>query len=206
MHREEKPETERPPVWLDRSEPVLVIIGPSGTGKSSVLRTLRDQGLVEVTPTWTTRPRRSIEDDNSLDHIFITKEEFSRREQDGFFLGTATLFGLPYRYGVPRLRKPEAGRVPVLMLRADAIGPLPELYPNHQIYQIEDDVARVEERLRKREQAGEDLGRRLDDYAKEVAKGARLAGRRFENRTTVEALAEEVAHTIRQDFPRDGSS
>ncbi len=202
MHREEKPETERPPVWLDRSEPVLAVIGPSGTGKSSVVRELRDRGLIEITPTWTTRPRRTGEDESDLNHVFVSEAEFARQERDRFFLGTATLFGLPYRYGVPRLRKPPPGQVPVLLLRAAAIGPLPELYPNYLIYQIEDDAKRVAERLREREQAGEDLGRRLADYASEITSGARLASRRFENRTTVEALAEEIAITMRQDFPR----
>jgi len=78
---------------------VVVISGPSGTGKTSICNLLLER-LPQAT--WsvsaTTRPPRGREADGSA-YEFISDEEFARREEAGDFLETAEYVG--HRYGTP---------------------------------------------------------------------------------------------------------
>ena len=65
---------------------VLVVIGPSGVGKSTLFSRLRQEGVVRVVHTWTTRKSRYYEDPVNADHVFTDEAEFTAREQAGFFL------------------------------------------------------------------------------------------------------------------------
>jgi guanylate kinase len=87
---------------------VLVITGPSGVGKGTLIRALRERmpGL-ELSVSATTRPPRPGEVDGR-DYHFLSPEEFDRRLDAGDFLEHATYAG--NRYGTPRseLRRAEA--------------------------------------------------------------------------------------------------
>ncbi len=186
--------------FTSKDMPILVIIGPSAAGKSSLIRLLNDQGIITVTPTWTTRPPRPGEVEQSLEHRFVSEDKFSRLLADNFFLQTVELFGLPYRYGIPKIAKPPAGQVPLIMLRAMLLPLVPPHYPNHVIYQIEDELLRIEQRLRERQQHGEVLGSRLSDYQKEVSAGRQQAHRVFVNNKALVAVAQDIKAAIAQDF------
>src|SRR5579864_8816035 len=82
---------------------LVVVIGPSGSGKSTVVRELYRRGVVRAIPTWTTRPRREDERAGSVEHRFISDAVFDALDARGFFDETATMPGLPYRYGLPHL-------------------------------------------------------------------------------------------------------
>ena len=77
------------------TRPVLVVIGPSASGKSTAVRELHRRGVAHVHPTWTTRPRRPDEGDGTLEHRFVTDAMFDELDAAGFFLGTVVLPGLP---------------------------------------------------------------------------------------------------------------
>ena len=79
---------------------VFVITGPSGVGKGTLIRDLRDrvQGL-ELSVSATTRQPRPGEEDGR-DYHFLTPEEFGRRADAGDFLEHATFSG--NRYGTLR--------------------------------------------------------------------------------------------------------
>lgn len=186
--------------FASKTHPLLVIIGPSGSGKSSVIQELVSQGLIEVTPTWTTRPPRDGELASAIEHRFVSVDEFNRYEANDHFLETVELFGLPYRYGLPRVKVPEHGRVPLIMLRVMLLASLPKHYSNYKIYQIEDNYERVKKRLLERAESEQSLGTRLTDYEKEVEHGREAANRVFENTTTIEKLAQEIATAIKEDF------
>jgi guanylate kinase len=79
---------------------VLVVTGPSGVGKWTLIRALRarEPGL-ELSVSATTRPPRPGELDGR-DYYFLSPDEFERRAARGEFLEHATYAG--HRYGTPR--------------------------------------------------------------------------------------------------------
>jgi guanylate kinase len=79
---------------------VFVITGPSGVGKGTLIRGLRDRlpGL-ELSVSATTRPPRPGERDG-IDYHFLVPEEFDRRVAAGDFLEHAVYSG--HRYGTLR--------------------------------------------------------------------------------------------------------
>jgi ribose 1,5-bisphosphokinase len=176
---------------------MLVLIGPSGSGKSTVARELHRRGIVAVTPSWTTRPRRADEVDGTIEHRFVTDAEFDALERAGFFLEVVRPFGLGYRYGLPPVPPPEPGRVPAILVRAPLMGLVDKHFPDHVTYQIEDSYQRAMARVAA---AGSDLGSRLDDFEAERLLGHTTADRVFVNRTSVTDLVAGVAAAIAQDF------
>jgi guanylate kinase len=79
---------------------VFVITGPSGVGKGTLIRVLRERvpGL-ELSISATTREPRSGEEDG-VDYHFLTAENFAARADAGDFLEHATFSG--NRYGTLR--------------------------------------------------------------------------------------------------------
>ena len=179
---------------------VLVFVGPSGSGKSSVVRELHRRGVVAVTPSWTTRPRRPDEVGGSLEHRFVTEEEFAALEAAGFFLGTAALFGLPHRYGLPPVAAADGAAVPAILVRAPLLPLVGRHFPDRVVYQVEDSAARVRERLAARGVSGPALGTRLTGYEQERDEGRRRADRVFVNAGTLADLVDEVAAAVAADF------
>lgn len=79
---------------------VFVITGPSGVGKGTLIRALRERvPELELSTSATTRPERAGEIDG-VDYHFLDREEFDRRVAAGDFLEHATYSG--NRYGTLR--------------------------------------------------------------------------------------------------------
>jgi len=81
--------------------PLLVVLsGPSGVGKDSVLRQLKELGRNwHFTVTATTRSQRPGEDDG-IDYLFLDRDTFHQKVRAGDFLECAEVYG--NWYGVPR--------------------------------------------------------------------------------------------------------
>jgi guanylate kinase len=78
---------------------VVVISGPSGTGKTSICNLLLERlPMATWSVSATTRPPRGQESDGSA-YEFVSADEFARREEAGEFLETAEYVG--HRYGTP---------------------------------------------------------------------------------------------------------
>ncbi len=104
------------------SRPLLIVLsGPSGAGKDSIIDGLIDRGLEFYRAiTAVTRDPRPGEI-SGTHHYFLTPEEFLQWESQGKFLETAIVYG--HRYGMPLHEVVEAmdtGRD--VLLRVDVQG------------------------------------------------------------------------------------
>jgi guanylate kinase len=79
---------------------LIVLSGPSGVGKSTVLKRLlaRHADRLRLSISATTRPPRPGESDGA-DYYFLSKEEFARRREAGEFLECCEVFGRGHWYG-----------------------------------------------------------------------------------------------------------
>ncbi len=180
---------------------LLVFIGPSGTGKSSVVRALVAGGVIAVHPTWTTRPRRRDEHSGSVEHHFVSESEFLRRRDDGFFLHSVSMFGMPYWYGLPSIVWTERdSAVDAVMLRAPLVPILRSVYSDLVIYQVDAPRHVVGSRLATRGCAPTELDARLVDNERELVEGRRVAHRHFDNHGSLDIVIDAVEHAIRSDF------
>jgi guanylate kinase len=94
---------------------VFVITGPSGVGKGTLIRSLRERvPELELSVSATTRAERPGEQDG-IDYWFLDDEEFERRVQAGDFVEHADYSGR--RYGTLReeLERRLAGGNPVVL-------------------------------------------------------------------------------------------
>lgn len=78
---------------------LVVISGPSGAGKTSVCRALKQEPGVEFSVSATTRAMRQGEREG-IDYHFLSREDFQRRLAENQFLEWATYNG--NLYGTPR--------------------------------------------------------------------------------------------------------
>jgi guanylate kinase len=114
----------------ERPALLVVISGPSGVGKDSVLRGLREQGLpFRFVPTMNTRPKRSDEEDG-VDYFFVTTAEFVNLLEEGELLEHAVVYG-DYK-GIPKKPIREAlnsGQDVVLRVDVQGAATLKRLIP-----------------------------------------------------------------------------
>jgi len=92
---------------LYRPEPLLIVIsGPSGVGKDSVVQHMKACGLaVHFVVTATTRPRRENEV-HGKDYFFVSKEEFARMIEKDELIEYAIVYS-DYK-GIPKQQVREA--------------------------------------------------------------------------------------------------
>jgi len=122
---------EHPNPSEERTPLVVVISGPSGAGKDSVMRRLHERGFPVATPaTMTTRAPRDGEVDGTH-HIFVTRDEFLRNVEAGELLEHAEVYG--NLYGVPRsqVRKAlETGNDVLIRVDVQGAASLREVLPD----------------------------------------------------------------------------
>jgi guanylate kinase len=156
--RRRRGKTQEPP-------PVIVITGPSGAGKGTLIRALlpRERQL-ELAVSATTRLQRTGEQEGR-DYYYLSEGDFARRVANGEFLEHITYVS-GQRYGTLRSevdRIAGEGRIPVLELETEGALKVAEELPGVVTIFIIAPRAELERRLRERatESAGE-IGERLD--------------------------------------------
>ncbi len=172
---------------------LVVISGPSGVGKTTILRMLLEQ-LPELTPSVsaTTRPPRAGERDG-IDYHFLSPEDFARRRENDEFLECCRVYGRDSWYGTlvdevtPRL---DAGQWVVLEIDVEGTLSVLERYPDMITIFVEPSrPEQLDERLTRRgTESAEAIERRLEVARRELGQ-AHLYRHRVVNENVDEAVA-----------------
>ena len=153
---------------------LIVISGPSGSGKSTLVRELltRYPGMLELSISATTRAPRAGEQ-NGVDYLFLSQEEFARRREHGDFLECFEVYEGGHWYGTlwtqvaPSLA---AGKQVVLEIDVQGTLAVLERYPDALTIFVEpSSLDELELRLRRRgTESEQSIERRLAGARREM--------------------------------------
>jgi guanylate kinase len=167
------PPTPDPPSSDHRSH-IVVLSGPSGTGKTTIVhRLLRESPVpLRMSVSATTRPPRAGEV-HGRDYYFLTPEEFERRRNAGEFLESAEVHKSGYWYGTlwSELNLAwEAGAWPLLEVDVQGAMNVIQRYPDAvSVFLLSPSVDEYERRLRARGTESESaIQRRLQTAREEL--------------------------------------
>ena len=176
LRQGESPHPNLPPQGEGREPPLLVVIsGPSGAGKDSVLARMKERPLpYHYAVTATTRPKRAHES-NGREYVFVSKDEFRRMIEGDELLEWAEVYG--EMYGVPRAQVTEAharGEDAVVKVDVQGAATIRRLAPDATLVFIAPpSIEELEGRLRSRmTESDESLETRLGMAEKEMADAA----------------------------------
>lgn len=154
---------------------IFVVSAPSGTGKSTLCRTLRETPDFVYSTSATTRKPRSGEEDG-VDYFFHSREEFMKKADAGEFLEWAEVHG--NLYGTPLNQVLElTGKGKDVLLEIDvqgarAIRQVPNVLIQESLVDVfimPPTMKELEKRLRKRgTESEEDIRLRLSNAKKEM--------------------------------------
>ncbi len=183
---------------------VIVISGPSGTGKTSICNELLKRLPNAVwSVSATTRPPRGNEVDGRA-YEFISPQEFARREQAGDFLETAKYVG--HRYGTPAepvRRAVETGHHVVMEIEVQGGLQIARRMPESvRIFVLPPSMESLKARLAgRRTESEEIMKRRLEEADGEIA-FARDSGQytSFVVNDVLDDTVEQIIEIVRKEM------
>ena len=134
---------------------VIVFSGPSGVGKTTVVRLVMDKCPLPLTLSTSVTTRQPRPDEVAgVDYHFITQREFLRRREAGDFLESFEVFGRGHWYGTPRdevAASLASGKWVVLEIDINGAMQVIEQHPDAITFFVSpDSLAELERRLRGR--------------------------------------------------------
>ena len=157
---------------------LVIVSGPSGAGKTSVLRRVFEAATVPLLPSVsaTTRPPRPDEVDG-VDYHFFSPQEFNTRCEGGEFLESFEVFARGYWYGTLKTEVTSglaAGKWVVLEIDVHGATAVMEQYPNAiPIFIQPSSIEELKRRLRGRGTETEEAIRRRLAQANEELRFAK---------------------------------
>ncbi len=155
---------------------LVVLSGPSGVGKSTLLRRLieRFPARLRLSVSATTRSPRPGEGEG-VDYYFLAPAEFERRRQAGEFLECFEVFGRGQWYGTPLSEVTPSREHPkwvILDIDVDGAAKVRNVFPGVlSIFLHPGSEQELERRLRARGTESEDaIQRRLEVARREIAR------------------------------------
>ena len=150
---------------------LFIISGPSGAGKGTICQKLKEQNIIELSISMTTRKPRPGEIDG-INYFFATEEEFKDYIKNDGFLEYAQVYG--NYYGTPKdvvLKKLEQNKDIVLEIDIQGALKVKETYPKGVfIFIMPPSMAELRKRITGRGSETEaDINLRLGETLKEVA-------------------------------------
>ena len=186
----------------DLTGKLVLIVGPSGSGKGSIIRELRKKHDDWVYPvSHTTRLIRPGEEDG-LVYRFISREEFESRIEEGQFLEYATVHGHDY-YGTDKRRIMEgleAGKVVVREVGIQGFNSIVAAMSKENLVSVFVEVKSLEdlkERIRGRaEMSDEELDRRMESARAEIEQADKCNYRIVNEQGQLEESVDKVEKMI----------
>lgn len=180
---------------------LVVLVGPSGVGKSTISRVLAEKMHVSYTVSVTTRPKQPG-DDHGKTYDHVDKKEFFRRLDNDEFLEYAQVYGDYYATPKhPALDNLAQGRDVLLEIDFQGAMQVRYHYPDALlIFVLPPDESTLEKRLTDRgRDTAEDIQKRFRQAKREIhmAKGSRAFDYMVIN-DNLERAVEEVSRIIRQ--------
>jgi guanylate kinase len=156
------------------SKPLLIVLsGPSGAGKDTILSRMRKSGYpLEFITTVTTRPRRAREK-NNVDYHFVSAESFQKMIKNNELVEWANVYG--NWYGVPKeplKRALDKGKDTIVKVDIQGAATIKKIIPQAVfIFLMPPSIEELDTRLkRRRTELPFDLALRLKTAEKEMEK------------------------------------
>ena len=191
----------------DESPLLIVLSGPSGVGKDSVLDSMKKQSFpLHYSVTMTTRAMRDGEKDG-VDYHFVSKEKFERLIQENELLEWANVYG--NLYGVPKRQIRDAmadGNDAIIKIDVQGAATIRRNHPEAVlIFLVAPSVEELEKRLMERKtESNVDLKLRIQAAREEMKSLYMFDYIVVNHRDQVESAASQVASIITAEKCRVG--
>lgn len=140
---------------------IYLILGHSGSGKSTIRDALTNHGLEKII-TYTTRKPRPSEIDG-IDYNFIDQEDFKKMEADNLFIGTTCYVGNFYSTLKDDLEKNNnKDKDCVIVVDKEGVLAIKKVFKNAISIYLKCSKETLKDRMKKRRDSENDIEKRLN--------------------------------------------